>query len=107
MRREPADDREHASVRARHDLETIRERIHGEALRREMTALTAATAGDGSGQAARSGVLQLLKGRLADGRAIAERMLREDGSGGACVCGPGSPAYGRSPAATTWISRLG
>ncbi|RVB24450.1 hypothetical protein ENZ76_09820, partial [Mesorhizobium sp. M7A.F.Ca.CA.002.10.1.1] len=52
------------------------ELIDGEALRREMTALTAGTAGDGSGQAARNGVLQLLKGRLADGRAIAERMLR-------------------------------
>ncbi len=60
------------------------ELIDGEALRREMTALTRATAGDGSGQAARSGVLQLLKGRLADGRAIAERMLRDDGSGSAC-----------------------
>ncbi|WP_245483275.1 [protein-PII] uridylyltransferase, partial [Mesorhizobium sp. M7A.F.Ca.US.002.01.1.1] len=51
----------------------------------EMTALTAATAGDGSGQAARNGVLQLLKGRLADGRAIAERMLRDDGGGSACA----------------------
>ncbi|PZV37467.1 [protein-PII] uridylyltransferase [Mesorhizobium kowhaii] len=61
------------------------ELIDGEALRREMTALTAATAGDGSGQAARSGVLQLLKGRLADGRAIAERMLRDDGGGRACA----------------------
>ena len=60
------------------------ELIDGEALRREMTALTRATAGDGSGQAARSGVLQLLKGRLADGRAIAERMLRDDGGGTAC-----------------------
>ncbi|RVA12294.1 [protein-PII] uridylyltransferase [Mesorhizobium sp. M7A.F.Ca.US.002.01.1.1] len=50
-----------------------------------MTALTAATAGDGSGQAARNGVLQLLKGRLADGRAIAERMLRDDGGGSACA----------------------
>jgi [protein-PII] uridylyltransferase len=61
------------------------ELIDGEALRSEMAALTAATAGDGSGQVARSGVLQLLKGRLADGRAIAERMLREDGSGSACA----------------------
>ncbi|RUZ69038.1 [protein-PII] uridylyltransferase, partial [Mesorhizobium sp. M7A.F.Ca.US.007.01.1.1] len=40
---------------------------------------------DGSGQAARNGVLQLLKGRLADGRAIAERMLRDDGGGSACA----------------------
>ncbi|MER8572906.1 [protein-PII] uridylyltransferase [Mesorhizobium sp. M1338] len=61
------------------------ELIDGEALRREMTAQTAAKAGDGSGQAARSGVLQLLKGRLADGRAIAERMLRDDGGGSACA----------------------
>ena len=61
------------------------ELIDGEALRREMTALTVATAGDGAGQAARSGVLQLLKGRLADGRVIAERMLRDDGGGSACA----------------------
>ncbi|ADV09361.1 [protein-PII] uridylyltransferase [Mesorhizobium ciceri] len=61
------------------------ELIDGEALRREMTVLTAGTAGDGSGQAARNGVLQLLKGRLADGRAIAERMLRDDGGGSACA----------------------
>ncbi|RVA20365.1 bifunctional uridylyltransferase/uridylyl-removing protein, partial [Mesorhizobium sp. M7D.F.Ca.US.004.03.1.1] len=61
------------------------ELIDGEALRREMAALTAATAGDGSGQAARSGVLQLLKGRLAEGRTIAERMLRDDGGGSACA----------------------
>ncbi|RUZ83007.1 [protein-PII] uridylyltransferase, partial [Mesorhizobium sp. M7A.F.Ca.CA.001.14.1.1] len=33
----------------------------------------------------RNGVLQLLKGRLADGRAIAERMLRDDGGGSACA----------------------
>ncbi|WP_245498472.1 [protein-PII] uridylyltransferase [Mesorhizobium sp. M7A.F.Ca.CA.001.14.1.1] len=30
-------------------------------------------------------MLQLLKGRLADGRAIAERMLRDDGGGSACA----------------------
>ncbi|MER9751690.1 [protein-PII] uridylyltransferase [Mesorhizobium sp. M0140] len=61
------------------------ELIDGEALRREMTALTSATADDGSGQAARNGVLQLLKGRLAEGRAIAERMLMDDGGGSACA----------------------
>ncbi|MET2829047.1 [protein-PII] uridylyltransferase [Mesorhizobium shangrilense] len=61
------------------------ELIDGEALRREMSALTAATAGDGSGQAARTGVLQLLKGRLADGRKTAERMLMDDGGGTACA----------------------
>ncbi|PDQ17796.1 [protein-PII] uridylyltransferase [Mesorhizobium sanjuanii] len=59
--------------------------IDGEALRRDMTALTAATAGNGAGQAVRSGVLQLLKSRLNEGRTIAERMLMEDGSGNACA----------------------
>lgn len=61
------------------------ELIDGEALRREMTALTVASAGDGSGQVVRSGVLQLLKGRLAEGRRTAEAMLRDDGSGNACA----------------------
>src|ERR1700752_2681609 len=61
------------------------ELIDGEALRGDMTALTAATAGDGSGKAARSGVLQLLKGRLAGGRPIAEPRLQEDGRGPACA----------------------
>ncbi|MER9873360.1 [protein-PII] uridylyltransferase [Mesorhizobium sp. M0195] len=63
----------------------LEELIDGEALRRGMTELTAATAGDGSGKAARSGVLKLLKSRLADGRTVAERMLMDDGSGTACA----------------------
>ncbi|TIU05376.1 MAG: bifunctional uridylyltransferase/uridylyl-removing protein, partial [Mesorhizobium sp.] len=61
------------------------ELIDSQALRCEMTALTAATAGDCSGKAARAGVLQLLKGRLTAGRSIAERMLMDDGSGTACA----------------------
>ena len=61
------------------------ELIDGEALRRDMTALTATTAGDGSGQATRAAVLQILKGRLADGRKVAEAMLKEDGGGTACA----------------------
>lgn len=61
------------------------ELIDGEALRREMTALTTATDGDGSGKAARAGALQLLKTRLAEGRKIAEAMLMEDGGGNACA----------------------
>ncbi|MBW8909908.1 MAG: hypothetical protein JF620_12980 [Mesorhizobium sp.] len=36
--------------------------IDGDALRRDMTALTAATAGDGSGPTVRAAVLQLLSG---------------------------------------------
>ncbi|RWM27508.1 MAG: [protein-PII] uridylyltransferase [Mesorhizobium sp.] len=59
--------------------------IEGDALRRDMTALTAASAGDGSGKATRTAVLQLLKGRLGEGRKIAEAMLKEDGGGNACA----------------------
>ncbi|TGT57525.1 bifunctional uridylyltransferase/uridylyl-removing protein, partial [Mesorhizobium sp. M2E.F.Ca.ET.166.01.1.1] len=59
--------------------------IDGDALRRDMTALTVASAGDGSGKATRTAVLQLLKGRLGEGRKIAEAMLKEDGGGHACA----------------------
>ncbi|RWM34422.1 [protein-PII] uridylyltransferase [Mesorhizobium sp.] len=59
--------------------------IEGDALRRDMTALMAASAGDGSGKATRTAVLQLLKGRLGEGRKIAEAMLKEDGGGNACA----------------------
>ncbi|WP_027166065.1 [protein-PII] uridylyltransferase [Mesorhizobium sp. WSM3224] len=59
--------------------------IDGDALRRDLTALTAASAGDGSSKAARTAVLQLLKGRMADGRKTAETMLRQDGGGNACA----------------------
>src|SRR3569832_2224295 len=61
------------------------ELIAGEALRSEMTALTAASAGDGSSKAFRASVLQLLKWRLAEGRKTAEAMLRQDGGGNACA----------------------
>ncbi len=63
----------------------LEELIDGEALRRDLTALTAETGGDGSSLDVRGGVLQLLKERRASGRAVAERMLREDGGGTACA----------------------
>ncbi|TJV37623.1 MAG: [protein-PII] uridylyltransferase [Mesorhizobium sp.] len=63
----------------------LHELIDGEALRREMTALTAASAGDGSSAIIRTAALQLLKGRLVDGRRKTEAMLREDGGGNACA----------------------
>ena len=59
--------------------------IDGDALRRDMTALTAESAGDGAGPAVRAAVLQLLKIRLAGGRKTAEAMLMEDGGGNACA----------------------
>lgn len=59
--------------------------IDGDALRRDLTALTAESAGDGSGKTTRTAVLQLLKGSLGEGRKIAEAMLKEDGGGNACA----------------------
>ena len=59
--------------------------IDGDALRRDMTALTAESAGDGAGPAVRAAVLQLLKIRLAEGRKTAEALLMEDGGGNACA----------------------
>ena len=59
------------------------ELIDGDALRREMTALT--SAGNGAESGARVGALKLLKGRLTEGRKVAERMLMDDGSGAACA----------------------
>ncbi|TGV15569.1 hypothetical protein, partial [Mesorhizobium sp. M4B.F.Ca.ET.143.01.1.1] len=50
-----------------------------------MTALTAATGGDGSSPAIRAAVLQLLKARLMEGRRTAEAMLKQDGGGNACA----------------------
>ena len=61
------------------------ELIDGDALRREMTALTAASAGNGAAPGARVDALKLLKGRLTEGRKVAERMLMDDGSGTACA----------------------
>ncbi|WP_315918362.1 [protein-PII] uridylyltransferase [Mesorhizobium sp. SP-1A] len=63
----------------------LEELIDGEALRRDLTALTADTNGDGSSTAVRAGVLRLLKQRLVEGRQIAEHLLKEDGGGLACA----------------------
>jgi [protein-PII] uridylyltransferase len=63
----------------------LEEMVDGEALRRALTALTAETGGDGSSPAVRGKVLQLLKETSAEGRAVAERMLMEDGGGTACA----------------------
>jgi [protein-PII] uridylyltransferase len=61
------------------------ELIDGVALRCELTVLTAAFEGDGSSPAVRAKVLAVLKERIATGRAVAERMLTEDGGGTACA----------------------
>ncbi len=61
------------------------EMVDSGALRRDLAALTADTHGDGSRPAVRAGVLRLLKDRLAGGRKVAERLLREDGGGTACA----------------------
>jgi [protein-PII] uridylyltransferase len=63
----------------------LEEMIDGLALRRDLTALTAATGGEGSSPEVRSAVLQTLRDRLTEGRALAERMLMEDGSGSVCA----------------------
>ena len=61
------------------------ELIDGDALRRRLSGLTAETAGDGSAPALRAAALGVLKDALAEGRAKAEAMLREDGGGNACA----------------------
>ncbi len=61
------------------------EMVNGDILRAELTALTSPSGGDGSAAAARAGVVELLRARLAEGRARAEKMLMEDGSGTACA----------------------
>jgi [protein-PII] uridylyltransferase len=61
------------------------ELIDGDALRRELSALTQDLDGDGSAPAVRSAALQILKLQLAAGRQTAERMLMEDGGGSACA----------------------
>ena len=63
-------------------LETM---IDGEALRRDLTALTRRHDGDGSVAEVRAAVLQLLKDRLAEGRERARALLDEDGGGTACA----------------------
>jgi [protein-PII] uridylyltransferase len=59
--------------------------VDGEALRRELTALTEHHDGDGAGASVRAAVVKLFKERLAAGRAAAETMLRSDGGGYACA----------------------
>ncbi len=61
------------------------EMIDANALRRDLTALTAATDGDGSTTTARTAVLQALRERLATGRKRAEELLMEDGGGTVCA----------------------
>ena len=61
------------------------EMIDGGALRRDLTAATARTDGDGSGTEARTAVLQLLRERLSAGRGHAEALLMEDGGGTVCA----------------------
>src|SRR5919108_5025108 len=63
----------------------LEEIIDGEALRRELDALAESRGGDGSSAEVRTQVRQVLKERLAQGCACAERMLEEDGGGTACA----------------------
>ncbi len=59
--------------------------IDGDVLRRDLTALTSATDGDGSSPSVRAKVLLTLKDRMIAGRKIAEDMLKDDGGGTACA----------------------
>jgi [protein-PII] uridylyltransferase len=59
--------------------------VDGAALRAEMTALTASRHGDGSSKEVRKKLIALVRDRLTVGRAAAEAMLAEDGSGTACA----------------------
>src|SRR5690554_5922312 len=59
--------------------------VDGAKLRRDLTALTDATHGDGTSPAVRASVLHLLKQTLAAGRAAAEAMLMADGGGTSCA----------------------
>src|SRR5215472_13731216 len=63
----------------------LEEIVDGEGLRRDLDALAESRGGDGSSTEVRTAVRQLLKERLAQGRASAERMLEEDGGGTACA----------------------
>jgi len=63
----------------------LNEIIDGEALRRDLAALTAASGGDGSSAAIRGQTLQIVKQRMAAGRAAAQAMLAQDGGGTACA----------------------
>ena len=59
--------------------------VDGEALRRELTALTASTGGDGSSPAVRQQAVDLFKRTILEGRKEAEAMLLQDGGGSACA----------------------
>ena len=59
--------------------------IDSDQLRRELTALTARSDGDGSDSKIRMQVLALLKERSKHGREMAETLLMEDGTGNACA----------------------
>ena len=63
----------------------LNEMIDSDALREELTALTAASGGDGSPLDIRAAVLDMLKRTLSDGHARAETMLLADGGGTACA----------------------
>jgi [protein-PII] uridylyltransferase len=57
--------------------------VDGEALRRDLSALTERR--DGASPPVRGAAVRLLKERLAAGRAVAEKMLKSDGGGTACA----------------------
>ena len=59
--------------------------IDAAALRRDLSALTETSKGDGESKKVRAGFVRILKERLAAGHATAERMLMEDGGGSACA----------------------
>ena len=61
------------------------ELIDGARLRRDLTALTARSVGNGAEPAIRAKALGLFKEALVSGKAVAERMLMEDGGGTACA----------------------
>jgi [protein-PII] uridylyltransferase len=54
-------------------------------LRDGLSAIAETNGGEGGGVNARVAVLELVKATLADGRAVAERLLGEDGGGTACA----------------------
>jgi [protein-PII] uridylyltransferase len=59
--------------------------VDADRLRRDLTALTAGTHGDGSSSETRARALKVLKTALTKGRATAEGMLKADGGGTACA----------------------
>ncbi|MEO3997701.1 [protein-PII] uridylyltransferase [Mesorhizobium sp. CAU 1732] len=55
------------------------------ALRRDMAALASGTVKGGLSASSRAALIQLLKDRVAQGKAVAETMLKSDGGGTACA----------------------